>query len=77
MHGFGRPPLALFNDCPPPPVNENVLPLIKQAAHSNDALRQAGAEYVRYVQSVMAASDECNARMSAGRAWLATVGNAQ
>ncbi len=71
------PPLALFDDCPPPPLNEQVLPLIKKAGQSNEALRQAGAEFVRYVQSVTAAFDECNGRMRAGRAFIATVGNAQ
>lgn len=70
------PPLALFNDCLPPPVNENVLPLIKQAGQS-EARRQAGAEYVRYVQSVIAAFDDCNTQQRAGRAWLNTVGGAQ
>lgn len=62
-----RPPAVLLQNCPPPPVNSAVLPAIAQADVSNTRKREAGLEYVRYVQNVEAAFRDCNDKQQALR----------
>ena len=58
------PPAGLLEPCQPAPVNRKVLP----ALASGDA-RTAAIEYVAYAQDVQAATDLCNSRLAALRAW--------